>query len=44
VEANTTYCSECKKILIKRTGYKTINLGLDKEGNCKYCGEKVAGL
>jgi len=44
VEANTTYCSECKKILIKRTGYKTINLGLDKEGNCKYCGEKVACL
>ena len=44
VEANTTYCSECKKIVIKRTGYKTINLGLDKEGNCKYCGEKVAGL
>ena len=44
VEANTTYCSECKKILIKRMGYKTINLGLDKEGNCKYCGEKVACL
>ena len=43
-EANTTYCGNCKKILIKRTGYHMINLGLDKEGKCRYCGEKVAHL
>jgi len=40
-DANTTYCGECKEILIKRTGYKTIIFGLDKEGKCKYCGEKA---
>lgn len=43
-EANTTYCGNCKKILIKRTGYNIINLGLDKTGKCKYCGEQVARI
>jgi len=43
-EANTTYCSNCKKLLIKRTGYNIINLGLGKDGKCKFCGEKVARL
>jgi len=43
-EANTTYCGNCKRVLIKRTGYNIINLGLDKDGKCKFCGEKVARL
>jgi len=43
-EANTTYCGNCKKILIKRTGYNIINLGLDKTGKCRYCGEQVARI
>jgi len=40
-EANTTYCSSCQKVLIKRSGYKTDNHGIDSMGCCKYCGEKV---
>jgi len=40
-EANTTYCSSCQKALIKRSGYETIKLGIDRKGHCKYCGEKV---
>ncbi len=43
-EANTTYCGNCKELLIKRTGYNIINLGLGKDGKCKYCGEKVARI
>ncbi|MBA7551703.1 hypothetical protein ES705_44251 [subsurface metagenome] len=43
-EANTTYCGNCKKLLIKRTDYNIVNLGLDKNGKCKYCGTKVAHL
>jgi len=43
-EANATYCDNCKKLLIKRTGYNIVNLGLDKNGKCKYCGTKVACL
>ncbi|MEA3453960.1 MAG: AmmeMemoRadiSam system radical SAM enzyme [Candidatus Caldatribacteriota bacterium] len=41
-EANITYCANCKKILIKRAGNNIINVGLDKDGKCKFCGEKVA--
>jgi len=33
-EANTTYCGNCKKTLIKRIGYNIINVGLDKDGKC----------
>ncbi|TFB09302.1 AmmeMemoRadiSam system radical SAM enzyme [Candidatus Atribacteria bacterium MT.SAG.1] len=40
-ETNTTYCGNCKKTLIKRTGYNIINLCLGKDGRCKFCGEKV---
>lgn len=43
-EANTTYCGNCKKISIKRSGYNIQKIGLDKNGNCKYCGEKVVCL
>jgi pyruvate formate lyase activating enzyme len=43
-EASTTYCGNCKKLLIKRTDYNIVNLGLDKNGKCKYCGTKVAHL
>jgi len=43
-EANATYCGNCKELLIKRTGYNIINVGLGRDGKCKYCGEKVAHL
>jgi len=43
-KANATYCGNCKKLLIKRTGYNIINLGLDENGKCKHCGEKVVVL
>ena len=40
-EPNSTYCGECGKVLIKRTGYHVMNIGLDEMGKCKYCGESV---
>lgn len=43
-EANTTYCGNCKELLIRRTGYNIVNVGLDKDGKCKFCGEQVAHL
>ncbi|MCB8999030.1 MAG: AmmeMemoRadiSam system radical SAM enzyme [Bacteroidales bacterium] len=36
-----TQCPVCQTILLKRTGYYTINEGLDRAGNCKKCGEKI---
>ncbi len=40
-EANTTYCANCHKILIRRTGYRIHNLGIDQQGRCKYCDQQV---
>ena len=44
VDANSTYCSQCNKVLIKRTGYSVITSGLNDQRNCVYCGEKVARI
>ncbi|MBN2611938.1 MAG: AmmeMemoRadiSam system radical SAM enzyme [Bacteroidales bacterium] len=38
-----TKCPTCGRLLIKRTGYFIDTEGIDKEGKCKYCGEKVIG-
>jgi len=43
-EANNTYCGNCKRLLIRRTGYHTHNLGIDQQGRCKYCQEQVVCL
>ncbi len=38
---NSTYCHNCKSLVIERNGYSTNICGLDKHGNCKFCGEHV---
>jgi len=43
-EANNTYCGNCKRLLIRRTGYHIHNLGIDQQGRCKYCQEQVVCL
>lgn len=40
-EKDITYCQKCKKAVIKRNGYSTDISGLDKNGNCIYCGNKI---
>jgi len=34
-----TICPKCANLVIKRSGYDTNLLALDKKGNCKKCGE-----
>ncbi|MFA5402415.1 MAG: AmmeMemoRadiSam system radical SAM enzyme [Candidatus Omnitrophota bacterium] len=41
--AENTYCPRCKKIIIERRGYFIVQNNL-KEGRCKFCGEKIAGV
>ena len=41
-EGNTTYCSKCRKALIKRRGFRVIENNL-KRGKC-LCGEKISGV
>lgn len=41
LEKDNTYCKKCKKVVIKRTGYYTDIMGVDKNGNCIFCGNKI---
>jgi pyruvate formate lyase activating enzyme len=38
-----TYCPNCNKLLIDRIGYEIRENNL-KEGKCKFCGYKIAGI
>ena len=40
VEGKDTYCSQCGKVVIRRTGYSTDIFGLDR-GSCKFCNHKI---
>ncbi len=40
-KAQDTYCPVCQTLLLKRSGYYTINEGLDKQGSCIKCNERV---
>lgn len=40
---NSTYCPNCKKIVIKRTGMFTTEIHL-KNGRCEYCNYEIAGV
>ncbi|MDI6785983.1 MAG: AmmeMemoRadiSam system radical SAM enzyme [bacterium] len=39
-ESNATYCPNCKKAIIKRSGYHILSIEI-KNGICNYCGVKV---
>jgi len=41
--ANNTYCPNCEKILIERSGYKIIRNNI-VASKCGYCGEKIPGI
>ncbi|MEN3013571.1 MAG: AmmeMemoRadiSam system radical SAM enzyme [Endomicrobiia bacterium] len=40
---NSTYCPNCNKILIYRIHFEVLENSI-KEGKCKYCGYKIAGV
>lgn len=42
-ESENTYCPKCKKRIIERRGYLVISIEM-KNGRCKFCDEKIAGL
>ena len=37
-----TYCPGCRSLLIERFGYGTNNKGIDMDGGCEKCGQKIA--
>lgn len=42
-EAWNTFCPNCKKVVIKRTGYMITEMHLNKE-RCEYCGKDIPGI
>lgn len=43
VEGQTTYCTDCGAVLIRRDGYTLTAWGLDAQGCCDSCGAECAG-
>ncbi len=39
-----TFCPNCSNIVIKRSGYTVLEINLNKQGRCKFCGEKINGV
>ena len=42
-EGENTFCPECEKMIIQRTGYMVGEVRL-KGGNCEYCGKPIPGI
>lgn len=42
-DGENTYCSSCKKLLIRRFGYNILENNIIN-GKCKFCGEKIDGV
>ena len=38
-----TYCPNCKKLVVGRAGYEILENNI-KDGKCKFCGYKIAGI
>ena len=36
-----TYCSECKKIVVRRYNFDILKWDLDDDNRCKFCGNKI---
>lgn len=42
--AESTYCHSCGKLLIGRDWYQLSEWNLEASGNCRFCGERCAGV
>jgi len=42
-EGENTFCPQCKKLLVQRTGYMIRQIHLE-DGKCKYCGKPIPGI
>jgi pyruvate formate lyase activating enzyme len=39
-----TYCHNCNKLIIGRTGYVILENYVNKDGKCKFCGTEIPGV
>jgi len=40
----STYCPNDQRVCIERQGYSIKKMNIDSDGNCKQCGEHIAGV
>jgi len=38
-----TFCPKCKKVVVEREGFSIARMDVDAKGQCRFCGEKIAG-
>ena len=43
-DGSKTFCHDCKRCLIARSGYGVAEYNLDMQGKCKFCGAQCAGV
>ncbi len=43
-EHSSTYCPNCRQLLISRDGYQLIEIVGLNQGQCRFCGQKIAGV
>ncbi len=44
IDTESTICPECGKVAVKRIGYRVLENNVTREGTCKACGGKIAGI
>ena len=44
IASESTVCPRCGKVVIKRIGYRVLENNVSRNGNCKFCGKKIAGI
>ena len=42
--SENTYCPKCGRIVIRRKGYSILEVNLNEERRCKFCGEEIHGV
>ncbi len=42
--AENTYCPDCKRTVIKRSGYTVLEVNLNEQGKCSFCGRDIPGV
>ena len=43
-EGESTYCPNCKKMVVQRVGYRILKVDLDERGHCLNCQYRIAGV
>ena len=43
-DGESTYCPNCKKVVVRRIGYQVVENHVNQDGKCNNCDSKIAGV